>query len=276
MDEAFREHQDRGHALDRARRTQRVADHGLGRGQDRKALRRPLQRCRPGLDLARVGACRRQVRVDHVHCVGLDRGIAERGADAAHDAVGVGRRHAAAAAVSTAVDGAAEQLGVDARAAGARTVETLEHEHPRAGPGNEATGAGAHRARGPLGSVVRRAHEHAHGVEPGPDMWARALRAAAQHALGEAMSDTRGTQQRRLRAGAAGARVGGHLVPEPEQTRDTCRGAARHRLLDGPAPETAHLARVGERDDPLRSGVHAADARAEDGARIPVDGVVVP
>ena len=119
---------------------------------------------------------------------------------------------------------------------------------PGAGAGHEAAGGGAQRPRGALGLVVPALREHAHRVEARPDVVARRLDAAAQHALREAVADAQAALDHRLGPGAAGARVGGHLVAEGEDPGDARRDAARHHLLDGGAAEAAHLLRVDERD----------------------------
>ena len=66
VDEAALQHQHRRDRFDRARGAERVADHRLGRGDQRKRRRRALERGRPGGDLARIGAGRRQMAVDRV------------------------------------------------------------------------------------------------------------------------------------------------------------------------------------------------------------------
>src|SRR5262249_41853927 len=103
---------------------------------------------------------------------------------------------------------------------------------------------------------------------------ARTFGAAAEHAIGVTGADAFDTGDDRLRARAARARVRRHLVAECQEPRDTRRDAARHHLLHHRAAEAAELPPLPPGHDPLTDRVHAADPRAEDGARAPVDRVV--
>src|SRR5256714_675654 len=174
-----------------------------------------------------------------------------------------------------AIERGAELFRVDARAASRGALRIFEHEDARSACRHEAGGGGAHRTRCLVGCVVEAATEHhPHGVEGGPDVMARAFRAAAQHALGAAGTDALEPERDRFRAGGAGAGIRRHLVAEREQTGDTRGRAARHDLLDDGRAEPADLRRVGERHQRLTYRVHAADARADHGAGLPVNAVV--
>src|SRR5262249_37314635 len=108
-----------------------------------------------------------------------DARIVEREPDAALHRFGIGRGHAAAAAVAAAVEAGAGHLGVDPRPSFARALLALEQEHAGARRRDEAGRRTAHRARGELGRVVVGAAQHAHRVEAGPDIVALPLGATA-------------------------------------------------------------------------------------------------
>ena len=120
-----------------------MPDHRLGRGDRGKRLGSALQGGGPRAHLAGVGSGGGEVAVDGVDRLGSGLRVGERGADAALDALGVGRRHAAAAAVAAAVDGGADHLRVDPRAALVGALEAFEQQHAGAGAGDEASGARA-------------------------------------------------------------------------------------------------------------------------------------
>src|SRR5207249_11468105 len=115
--------------------------------------------------------------------------------------VGIGRGHAAARTLPATVHRPAEHLGADRRTTFERALEALEEEHAGARRGHETGGRGAHRPRGALGGVVRRAREDAHRVEPRPGVVARALRSPTPHALGAAAADALQALDDRLGAG---------------------------------------------------------------------------
>ena len=166
------------------------------------------------------------------------------------------------------------ELGVDAGAAPRRGLEALEVQDARARAGDEAAGAGAHRARRLLGLVVEAAREHAHRVEPGPAVVAVALAAAAQHALGETLPDPGGALDDRLGPGAARAAVRGDLVAEGEEAAHPRGDPAAHHLLDDRGAEPADLAGVRHRHQALAHGVEAAHPGADHRPRLPVHVVV--
>ena len=79
----------------------------------------------------------------------------------------------------------------------------------------------------------------------------------------------------RFGAGAAGARVGGDLVAEGQEAGDPRGDSAAHDLFHHRASQTPERAGIDHGNQLLAGGVEPADAGAENGAHIPVEGGVV-
>ena len=182
----------------RARGAERVTDQRLGRGDRRKASPGGRSSAAAHARTSR-GSAPVAVRWPLIAstCVRRDAGVGQRGADAAPHAVGIRRGHAAAARGGRRSSPRRPSTSARMRAPRARALSRLSSSStPAPAAGHEAGGRGAHRPRGALGRVVRAARQHAHGVEPRPDVVARALRAAAEHALGAAAADALAARRR--------------------------------------------------------------------------------
>jgi hypothetical protein len=159
------------------------------RGRDRTVLREV--------------ACRRAcaVRVDIAYVLRRDAGPLQREPHARRDAGAVGPR--LGHVVRVAVDGAAEKLGVDARAAALRVFEALEHKHAAALAHDEAVAVLVPGARRSGGVVVAAAERLARDEATDAGGYDRRVSRASEHQVRLAGHDVAVRVQHAVVAGCA-------------------------------------------------------------------------
>ena len=231
----------------------------------------------PGRHLLRIRPGCGQVTADRVDLFRIDRRDGHGRTDASLYPFRVRSRHAAPTPVPAAVDGAAEDLGVDASATSLCTLQALEVQNGRSAARNESTGRRTHRPRRLLRFVVMGTAQHAHRIEPGPIVVAGALGATTKHAFGQPRTDALEALDDRLGSRAAGAGVGRHLVAEGKESGHPSGNPAAHHLLDHRAAQPPRARPASTKGNELFAGrIQPADSRPDYGAGLPVHTVVSP
>src|SRR5512139_939421 len=188
------------HRLDPAGAAQQVAGHRLGR-VDHRLVRGIAQRELDRFGFVLVAERRRgAVRVDVVHLVSVDAGVAQRIEHGTPWAVGARCRHV----VGVAAHAEAHDLGVDLRAARLGVFVFLEHQCSGALAQHEAVAVLVPRTAGGCRVVVAGGQCAGRGETAHAERRSGALGATGDHHVGIAVLDHAGGQADRMQTGGAG------------------------------------------------------------------------